>query len=50
MGKLSLVGFTLTMSMFGTGAAAHVNWFVERDAEPLANVSLTDPIFLVWML
>lgn len=49
MGKLSLVGFTLTMSVIGTGAAAHVNWFVERDAEPLTNVSLTDPVFLVWI-
>ena len=49
MGKLSLVGFTLTISVSGTGAAAHVNWFVERDAEPLVNVSLTDPIFLVWI-
>ena len=49
MGKLSLVGFTLMMSVIGTGAAAHVNWFVESDAEPLANVSLTDPVFLVWI-
>ena len=49
MGKLSLVGFTLMMSVIGTGTAAHVNWFVESDAEPLANVSLTDPVFLVWI-
>ena len=49
MGKLSLVGFTLMMSVIGTGAAAHVNWFVESDAEPLANVSLTDTVFLVWI-
>ncbi|WP_223428657.1 hypothetical protein [Tateyamaria pelophila] len=49
MGKLSLVGSTLTMCMIATGATAHVNWFVERDAEPLANFNVTDPIFLVWI-
>ena len=49
MGKLSLVGSTLMMCVIGTGAAGHVNWFVERDAEPLSNFSVTDPIFLVWI-
>ena len=49
MGKLSLVGLTLTTFMVGTGAAAHVNWFVESEAEPLANFNVTDPIFLAWL-
>ncbi|MFC6637466.1 hypothetical protein GV827_17925 [Sulfitobacter sp. JBTF-M27] len=49
MGKLILVGSTLTMCMIGTGAAAHVNWFVERDAEPLASFNVSDPIFMIWL-
>ena len=49
MGKLVLVGSSLTMCMIGTGAAAHVNWFVESDAEPLANFNISDPIFLSWL-
>lgn len=39
---------TLLMCMIGTGAAAHVNWFVEGDSEPLANFGATEPIFLAW--
>jgi len=34
--------------MIGTGAAAHVNWFVDTDAEPLPNIAPTDPLFLGW--
>ena len=49
MGKLILVGSTLTMCMIGTGAAAHVNWFVERGAEPLASFNVSDPIFMIWL-
>ena len=41
-------GATLLTCGIGTGAAAHVNWFVESDAEPLANFSPTDPVFLSW--
>ncbi len=41
-------GVVLMMCMIGTGAGAHVNWFVESDAEPLANFSVTDPVFLSW--
>ena len=33
--------------LFGSAAIAHVNWFVESDAEPLPNVSLSDPLFLI---
>ncbi len=42
------LGATLLMCMIGSGAAAHVNWFVAGDDEPLANVSPADPIFLAW--
>lgn len=31
-----------------TTASAHVNWFVERGAEPLANYGLTEPVFILW--
>ncbi|SIS77131.1 hypothetical protein SAMN05421759_103143 [Roseivivax lentus] len=41
-------GVGLSTVLIGTGAAAHVNWFVQTDAEPLANVAVTDPIFLAW--
>lgn len=35
--------------MIGTGAFAHVNWFVERGTEPVANFNVSDPIFLMWL-
>jgi uncharacterized membrane protein YphA (DoxX/SURF4 family) len=41
-------GLTLLMCIIGTGATAHVNWFVGSDVEPLANFSPTDPVFLLW--
>jgi uncharacterized membrane protein YphA (DoxX/SURF4 family) len=41
-------GVTAAMCLIGTAASAHVNWFVESDAEPLANFSATDPVFLLW--
>lgn len=44
-----LVGLIMAVCLIGTGAAAHVNWFVEGDAEPLANFEVTDPIFLIWL-
>ena len=47
MKKWSAAGSTLTMCVIGKGAAAHVNWFVERDAVPLANFNFSDPVFLV---
>lgn len=31
-----------------TTASAHVNWFVENGAEPLANYRVTDPAFILW--
>ena len=34
--------------MLATGAAAHVNWFVEPGTEALPNYSLRDPVFLLW--
>lgn len=44
-----LAGVTLTVLIIATGAGAHVNWFVGSDTEPLANVSVTEPIFLAWL-
>lgn len=49
MGKLKLLGATLAICVAGTGASAHVNWFVDGQAEPLANIPFTDPVFLVWI-
>ncbi len=49
MQKLRLIGLVLAMCVAGTAATAHVNWFVDGDAEPLANFSMTDPIFLGWL-
>lgn len=49
MEKLILVGLTLMLCMIGADAAAHVNWFVESDAEPLANFNVTDTAFLIWL-
>lgn len=37
-------------AFIGTQAAAHVNWFVDGDAEPLAAYSMTNPIFLSWVI
>lgn len=48
VGKLGLAGSALAMCMVATGATAHVNWFVQGDAQPLENISVTDPVFLVW--
>lgn len=36
------------VSVIGTSASAHVNWFVDRDADPIANYTITDPVFLVF--
>lgn len=33
-----------------TRAPAHVNWFVEGDAEPLPNYGVSDPLFLAWVV
>ncbi len=33
--------------LFGSASLAHVNWFVESDAEPLPNVGLSEPLFLI---
>lgn len=39
----------ILVAVAATEAIAHVNWFVERGAEPLPNYNLTDPVFLTWM-
>lgn len=38
------------MVFIGTQTSAHVNWFVDGDAEPLATFCMTDPIFLSWIV
>lgn len=39
----------MLVTIFGTSAAAHVNWFVEAEATPLPNYSFNDPVFLLWV-
>lgn len=49
MAKLSLVWLTSAVFSIGTGAAAHVNWFVDGEALPPYNFGATEPIFLIWL-
>ena len=44
----TITGIALLTCVIGTGAVAHVNWFVESGAAPLANFDPTDPVFLSW--
>ncbi|QFS81716.1 hypothetical protein FIU97_02910 [Roseivivax sp. THAF40] len=46
--KVFAYGMATCLIVLGTGASAHVNWFVEGDAEPLPNIAVTNPIFLFW--
>ncbi len=48
--KWIICGVATTFVLAATQAAAHVNWFVSGDAEPLPNYALTDPIFLGWIV
>ncbi len=47
--KLALTASSLVLLVAGTSAAAHVNWFVERESEPLANFDVSEPVFLTWL-
>lgn len=38
----------LGAALSASGAAAHVNWFVDSAATPLPNYSVTEPAFLLW--
>lgn len=46
--KVFAYGMATCLIVLGTGASAHVNWFVQGDAEPLPNISMTNPIFIFW--
>jgi uncharacterized membrane protein YphA (DoxX/SURF4 family) len=46
--KINLLTAVCVAIFCATAASAHVNWFVERGAEPLPNYSLTEPVFLLW--
>jgi uncharacterized membrane protein YphA (DoxX/SURF4 family) len=50
MRRRNTIGIAILMAFIGTRTSAHVNWFVDGDAEPLATFSMTDPIFLSWIV
>ena len=48
---MHIAKLTLPMAvvcLWASGAAAHVNWFVDQTTEPLPNYSLREPEFLFW--
>ncbi len=40
---------SVPLVLLGSSSLAHVNWFVDGDAEPLPNVGVSEPIFLLWL-